>query len=161
MAEVYWISFLVSSLCIGLFIKQFTVIKRMIVLLSFSGALAYFIMTMPKLFETDTLILLTIIFGISASGVVLAFSMIHYIASKENVGLAISLNNVFIVLGGMTGQIMFGKVVDNWNILRKYDLSNLSPTIDGYYGSGVFMLLCSSMLALFFIVTAIRKHKQN
>lgn len=151
--EIYWISFLISALIVGIYVKTFKQAKTIILILSIFGLIAYTIMIIPIIFNYSLLYCITIFSGISSSGVVLAFFIIQHLVSSEDKGLAISINNFFIVLGGMIGQISFSKI-----ILFNFDgLFSLNNDINPFLYSGLIMLIIWSILALISLLYFLRK----
>ena len=151
--EIYWLSFLVSALVIGSLVKSMRQAKKYIILLSILGIVAYSMMITPVLFSYSLLVLITILCGISASGVILAFFIIQYLVTDEEKGLAISMNNLFIVLGGMAGQLSFSKAV-SFNFDKVFVLSD---SVNSFFYSGIVMLTIWAVLALVAVLFVIKK----
>ena len=151
--EIYWISFLIAALIVGAYVKTINQSKKYILLLSIIGVLAYGIMITPILFSYSMLVLITILSGISASGVVLGFFMIQHLVSDTEKGLAISMNNLFIVLGGMVGQIIFSQAI-SFNFDKIY---TLQANINSFFYSGIIMLAFWAIFALLAVAYIIRK----
>ncbi|MGQ4006071.1 MFS transporter [Francisellaceae bacterium CB300] len=151
--EIYWLSFLISALVIGSLVKSITQTKKYIISLSILGVIAYLTMITPMLFSYSLLVFITILSGISASGVILAFFIIQHLVSDEEKGLAISINNLFIVLGGMLGQLSFSKAISfNFN-----NLFMLNDSVNSFFYSGIVMLTIWAVLALTAILFVIKK----
>lgn len=151
--EIYWISFLIAALVVGACVKTIDQAKSYILLLSLLGVIAYLIMAAPFLFSYSMLLLITILSGISASGVVLGFFMIQYLVSDQEKGLAVSMNNLFIVLGGMVGQIIFSQVI-TFNFDK---IHILYANVNSYFYSGVIMLAFWAIFALLAALYIIRR----
>ena len=110
-------------------------------------------MITPMLFSYSLLVFITILSGISASGVILAFFIIQHLVSDEEKGLAISINNLFIVLGGMLGQLSFSKAISfNFN-----NLFMLNDSVNSFFYSGIVMLTIWAFLALISLLFIIKK----
>jgi len=151
--EIYWLSFLVAALAVGTYVKTINQAKKYIVLLAIVGIIAYAIMITPILFSYSLLAFITVLCGISASGVILAFFIIQHLVSNEEKGLAISMNNFFIVLGGMIGQLSFSEAISlNFN-----KLFILTTGINSFFYSGIVMLTIWATLALIAILFVIKK----
>ena len=151
--EIYWLSFLISALVIGSLVKSITQTKKYIISLSILGVIAYLTMITPMLFSYSLLVFITILSGISASGVILAFFIIQHLVSDEEKGLAISINNLFIVLGGMLGQLSFSKAISfNFN-----NLFMLNDSVNSFFYSGIVMLTIWAFLALISLLFIIKK----
>lgn len=150
---IYWISFLVSALVVGGCVKNIAQAKKHIFILALIGVIAYGAMVTPALFTYSMLILITILSGISASGVVLGFFIIQHLVSDNDKGLAISLNNLFIVLGGMFGQVIFsGAISFNFDKVHV-----LQASVNSFFYSGIIMLALWAILAFLAVIFIIRK----
>ncbi|APC91950.1 hypothetical protein BBG19_1218 [Francisella sp. MA067296] len=144
---IYWISFLAAVLVVGACTKTIVQAKKYIVILALFGMLAHLIFITPVLFGYPMIIVITILCGISGSGIALGFFIIQYLNSQDK-GLIIALNNLFVVLGAMAGQIIFSDVISyDFNKIFKLP-NNLNP----YFHSGIIMLLIWSLLALLAVV---------
>lgn len=155
LSEIYWVSFLVSALILGYCVKNIGRAKKGILLLSLVGAIVYLDMAVPILFSYWLLVCISILSGICASGVVLAFFIVQYLAPVQEKGLAISINNFFIVMGGLFGQLIFSKAI----FFNFGELFLLDNSINPYFYTGIVMLLIWSNLALIVLAFAIRKIK--
>ncbi|AIT10279.1 MFS transporter [Candidatus Francisella endociliophora] len=151
--EIYWMSFLISALIVGAYVKTIAQAKKYILLLSILGVIAYFTMLTPFLFGYSMLMLITIISGISASGVVLGFFIIQYLVTDTEKGLAISLNNLFIVLGGMASQIIFSQAI-SFNFDKIYILE---ASVNSFFYSGIVMLATWALFAFFAVIYILKK----
>lgn len=154
LVQIYWASFLVSGLIVGFYIKDIKQCKIGITLLSLLGFLTFVGMSVPILFNHIGLIAVSLLGGVSASGVILAFTLITKVVNPEVSGTAIAVNNTFIVLGGWVGQVLFGIVVSN----TPKGFFSISNTIDPHYYYALllyplftFIALATVLLALFFM----------
>ncbi|MCF6766303.1 MFS transporter [Thiotrichales bacterium 19S3-7] len=145
-SEIYWLSFIISAFFIGLLARSLKAIKGLIILLAALGATIYIIRAIPIIANHFDIVLYSILCGLSASGVVLAFSLVPYYTKAEVTGTAIALNNTFIVLGGFVSQIMFGYAQDTpiRYASKIFDLH--IPHIQFY--DGLFMLTLFSIFSL-------------
>ncbi len=142
--ELYWLSYLAGALIVGFCVKELQAIRVTMVTLAFLGVFGYGVLALPSLLSENVVLFATVFCGVSASGVVLSFSMIAHMVDKDNYGIAVSLNNTMIVLGGFLGQIAFGKVISTFNFDAVYPIGKL----DGHLYSGILMLLVSTLCAL-------------
>lgn len=74
------------------------------------GVVVFFCLAIPKVFHEISLSLIFIAGGISATGVIIAFSIISETVSQNLKGIAIGTNNTFVVLGAYVGDILFGEI---------------------------------------------------
>ena len=128
LVQVYWASFMISSLLVSLTIKDLASAKIVACLLAGLGLLTYFIMAVPIVFSYNEVLMVVICGGISASGVIVAFSLLPQLAPPELSGSVVAVNNTFIVLGGFIGQVLFGYILDNIdisNLAKNYDFGSL------------------------------------
>ncbi|WP_071794764.1 MFS transporter [Francisella hispaniensis] len=157
--EIYWISFLVAVLIVGACTNIIQQAKKYIIILTLIGVIAHLIFIIPILFSYPMIILITILCGISGSGITLGFFIIQYLNSQDK-GLIISINNLFVVLGAMAGQIIFSFLI-SYDFNKIFKLSN---NINSYFYSGIVMLLIWSILALLaavFIIRGISVYQKN
>ena len=157
-SEVYWGSFLISSLFIGMLSRSKQVIKKWILGLSILGFLAYAFMSIPVLFNEFGLFVFLICSGISVAGVSLGFSLISYIVNEQIVGTVVSINNMFVVLGGFCGQIVFGFMI---KLSINYDDKIAANNINMQYYTGLLLLTLCSLLALLSFVFSLRSMKTH
>lgn len=155
--EYYWYSFLVFSIFVGFFIRTYQQTKLIIIILAILGVLTYYIMMIPILFSQRGLVLVAIAGGISASGLIFSFSIIPYWIEERFVGTAIAANNMFIVLGGYLGQLLFGELISR-NLIAKYIHFN---GIHASYYSGLFLYAVFSLVALIAILLAVSVKHNN
>ncbi len=126
--QVYWESFMIASILVSVMIKDIASAKIIVCLLAGLGLITYLLMAIPVVFSYSGVLIVVICGGISASGVIVAFSLVPKFAPPELSGSVIAMNNTFIVLGGFAGQVIFGYVLDNFNIANifvNYDFGNL------------------------------------
>lgn len=160
LAEIYWLSFLISALLISIFAKSKNTIKISIIILPIIGVMSYSIMCMPILFNYNELVIFSITSGLSAAGVVLAFSLIPYFINHSQIGIAIALNNTFIVLGGFFAQIIFGVIIE---LPIKYNVTFfIQRDINLYFYNGLLLLAIFSVFSLLaIIITVINMSKHE
>ncbi len=114
--QVYWASFMIASILVSIMIKDIASAKIIICLLAGLGLITYLLMAIPIVFGYHGVLIVVICGGISASGVIVAFSLVPKLAPPELSGSVVGMNNTFIVLGGFLGQIIFGYVLEHFNI---------------------------------------------
>lgn len=149
--EIYWISFLIAVLIVGTCTNVIQQAKKYIIILTLIGFIAHLIFIIPILFSYSMIIVITILCGISGSGIALGFFIIQYLNSQDK-GLIISLNNLFVVLGAMVGQVIFSYLI-SFDFNKIFKLPN---NINPYFYSGIIMLLICSILALLAVIFIIR-----
>jgi MFS family permease len=126
--QVYWASFMIASLLVSIMIKDIASAKIFVCLLAGLGLITYFLMAIPIIFSYHGVLIVVICGGISASGVIVAFSLVPKLAPPELSGSVVAMNNTFIVLGGFVGQVIFGYVLENFdiaNVFVNYNFGNL------------------------------------
>ena len=128
LVEVYWLSFFIASLIIGYIANNYAKAKLVVFVLAIVGFISYLFMSIPVLFNYIELFMVVTFAGISATGVIVAFSLVPRFAKPEFCGAAIALNNTFVVLGGYVGQLLFGI------ILKKIDLDKYLAGSLGQHG---------------------------
>lgn len=152
--EIYWSSFLISSLIVGSLIKGFNHTKLTILLLAILGVISFMVMAIPILFNQLGIVLFVILAGASGCGVLLAFSLVPQIVDPNIVGTALALINTFVVLGGYIGELAFGYAVENFNINNIVQLPGIEPH---YYSSlliyPLLILIAFILILIFFIRT--------
>jgi len=151
LGEIYWASFLVTNLIIGCFVTDIKACKKYIILLSLTSVFTFIILAIPILFNYYGLVIFSVFAGISASGVVLAFSLIPVISPNGLSGTAIAINNTFIVLGGVCGQILFGVILSDFSLKRIVHIRDIN---EDYY-TALLLFPVSSVLALLAISYAL------
>ena len=149
LVEIYWVSFLVASVVIGFFTRSDKSAKRALLVLSLFGFIAYALMFIPVLFMYSQIIIVVIFGGISASGVVVAFSIIPYYVKPEQCGAAVAINNTFVVLGGYLGQVLFAKMLKSFDINKYIKIIN-DPNINHGYYSALIIYVLFTFLGLIF-----------
>ena len=155
--QIYWASFLVSGLVIGFFTKNVSQSRKVILFLSILGFVDYMCMAVPIRFSHWGLVLVALFGGISAAGVILAFTLISKVISEELSGTAIAVNNTFIVLGGLFGQIAFGTVVGS---IKLEEITHL-PGIDPQYYFALLIYPLFTFVALVSIIYALKLSKDS
>ncbi|EDX19812.1 major facilitator superfamily protein [Francisella tularensis subsp. novicida FTE] len=157
--EIYWISFLIAVLIVGTCTNVIQQAKKYIIVLTLIGFIAHLIFIIPILFSYSMIIVITILCGISGSGIALGFFIIQYLNSQDK-GLIISLNNLFVVLGAMVGQVIFSYLI-SFDFNKIFKLPN---NINPYFYSGIIMLLICSildLLAVIFIIRGVSVYQKN
>lgn len=157
LGEIYWASFLVSGVISGFYLKTLKRIKQHLYLVATLGVIFYSLMITPILFSYSTLIVFAIFAGISASGVITSFALTSYIVSDDLASTAAAINNTFVILGGVIGQISFGYVVTNTNFKNL----PISENINVPFYIGLCFLYFFSIMALLFIAAALRSIKDK
>ena len=154
--EIFWISFIISTLVIGAYTKTIQQAKKYIFALSVLGVGVYLLMVIPILFSYSFIISITILSGISCAGITLAFFIIQYNTEVKDKALAVSINNLFIIFGAMFGQILFSyAILYDFNKIYK-----LSSEIHPYFYSGIVMILLWTILALISVVFILQTSKK-
>ena len=95
--EMYWGSFLITSLVISYFIKTDRLAIINLLGLAIIGFVAYLFMCIPVLFSYPQIMLVVVLGGISATGVILSFSLIPRLVDVGSCGTAVAINNTFVV----------------------------------------------------------------
>ena len=153
--QVYWTSFMVAGLLVSMMIKDIYSAKIIVCLLAGLGLLTYLIMAIPVVFSYHEVLIVVICGGISASGVIVAFSIVPQMAPPEFSGAVVAMNNTFIVLGGFVGQVVFGYVLEHINIANifiNYDFGNLETH---YYTALLIYPLCTCLAFVAIIYSVI------
>jgi MFS family permease len=123
--SVYWLSFFFSGLSLGFLVRKFNNLTLIVQILATIGFLTYLLMFIPVLFSFNLLILVFILAGISASGVIIAFAIIPTFVEKHLQSTAVAVNNTFIVIGGYIGQLIFGIILSSQNTLYNQAIDNV------------------------------------
>ncbi len=116
LVQVYWVSFVLSSMLLSFVIKNLKTSKLCLLILSSLGCITYIIMAIPIVFNYTGTWAVVLFGGISATGVIVTFTIVPKVVKPEQSGAVISMNNMFIVLGGYVGQLLFGYVLKNIDI---------------------------------------------
>lgn len=149
LVEIYWGFFLVACLMVGIFARSLQSSKIILLFLASTGFLTYLIMAQPYLFSNTGLILFSLFGGISASGIIIAFSLIPWLIPFNFQGAAVALNNTFIIVGGYIGQILFGFFVKNVNINHFFHIIS-DNKIEPYHYTALLIYLIFTFFALIF-----------
>ena len=155
LVEIYWMSFLISSILIGAFIKQIETAKKALVALATLGFIAYVYMFTPVLFTYSHILMVLIAGGISATGVIIAFSMLPQYVKPEQCGSAVAMNNTFVVLGGYIGQILFATILKSFDI-NQYIKIIKDPMVDHQYYSALIIYVFFTFMGLVFAILIAR-----
>lgn len=159
--QTFWATFMLSSVVISLFIEDFKASKIAICVLSGVGFAIYAIMSIPVVFNYTGTAIVVILGGVSATGVMIAFSIVPKIAPPKSSGAVVAMNNTFVVLGGFAGQILFGYVLENMNIANiavNYDFKNLET----HYYSALLLYPIFTLIAFVSIIYAMYgKHRES
>ena len=158
LGEIYWGSFLVANLIIGYFVTDIKACKKYIIGLSLIAVITFIVMVVPILFNYYGLVIFSIFAGISASGVVLAFALIPTVTPVGLSGTAVAINNTFVVLGGLCGQVLFGVILSDFSLERIVHIQGIN---EDYY-SALLLFPASAVLALvaiFYALSASRNEK--
>ncbi|MCX7117024.1 MAG: MFS transporter [Legionellales bacterium] len=151
LVETYWSSFLMACLGVGVFSRYFKRPKVILLLLSGTAFLTYLAMAQPYLFSYWGLTLFSIFGGISASGIIIAFSLIPSLIESNYHGTGVAINNTFVVLGGYAGQTLFGVLVNKMDISRYLNILEGSH-IEPYHYSALLIYLLFTLFALIFAI---------
>ena len=154
--EIYWGSFLVASLLISHFVQNIKMAKFVIFAMSILGFATYMLMAIPLVFNMALIIMVVLFAGLSAVGVIIAFSLIPGLVAKEQCGSAIAINNTFVVFGGYCGQVAFGWIVKNINISNY--IHSIDPVyLEPHYYSALLMYPLVTGIALIAIMRTMRQ----
>lgn len=113
--QIYWLSYLLSSLCIAYITKGIERCIKTIKHLAFLGALTFIFMALPFVFSYNLILLVAIFAGLSTASVPLGFSIITLSVPENIVALAVTTNNTFLVIGGLLGQMLFGSFIKGFS----------------------------------------------
>lgn len=153
--EIYWTSFLISSIFISHFVQNIKTAKLTVFTLAAIGFVTFALMAIPLVFNLMLVVLVVLFAGLSAVGVIIAFSLIPNIVSQKQCGSAIAINNTFVVFGGYSGQVVFGWVVKHINI-SEY-ISAINPEyLEPHYYAALLIYPLITGIALFSIIKATR-----
>ena len=145
--EIYWTSFIVASICLGLLLHSFKSYRIAAIGLALLNTVTFIILIIPVVFSLGGIIVFVIFAGISAAGIVVAFSMIPHLINKKMTGTAIALNNTFVVLGAFTGQYCFGFLLKSANIYL------IDPHISwAHYYTALCLYPVVSLVGLIFLI---------
>ena len=154
LVQVYWASFMIASLLVSIMIEDIASAKIIVCLLAGLGLITYSIMAIPIVFCYHGVLTVVICGGISASGLIVAFSLVPKLAPPELSGSVVAMNNTFIVLGGFVGQIIFGYVLEGINIANVFVNYNFGNLETHYYTAlliyPIFTLI--AFLAILYVV---------
>lgn len=158
LASFYWMAFFIANVTIGFFVQELKGCKIAMLILAIISFVNYCYMAVPILFSYEQLAIVSILGGITTSGVIMAFAIIPKFVSEEMSGTALAVNNTFIIIGGYIGQILFGKIIDNVNILKCncfLEARNIDPT----YYSAILIYPFFALIGLLAVIYAVRKIK--
>ena len=159
--QIYWGTFMLSSVIISLFIEDLTASKVAVCVLGGVGFMIYAIMSIPVVFNYAGTAMVVVLGGVSATGVMIAFSIVPKIAPPESSGAVVAMNNTFVVLGGFAGQILFGYVLEHMNIANvavNYNFKNLET----HYYSALLLYPVFTLIAFISIMYAMYgKHSET
>ena len=160
LTDLYWTSYLVFSIVVGYFTSNYKKAKIMLCSLAALGFVTYILMAVPIMFNYSQILAVVITGGASASGVVIAFTLIQQYVTHKYYGRAIAMNNTFIILGGYVGQVMFGMVLRhiNLNSFVQDFISNQGG--NPHYYSAILIYLCFTFFALVFALLIVMKNKR-
>ncbi len=155
LSELYWWSFLLGNLLIGIYATTLKRVKYIMWFLSKLCLFAFAIMVIPFVFGYGMIVVFCIFAGVSASVVILTFTLTSYFKKDESErDIASSLVNTAVILGGVCGQFVYGYVIKGSVFLHDYKVSN-PLFIDGYY-LGLWLYLIASALALVIFFSLMR-----
>ena len=130
--------------------------KFVIFAMSILGFATYMLMAIPLVFNMALIIMVVLFAGLSAVGVIIAFSLIPGLVAKEQCGSAIAINNTFVVFGGYCGQVAFGWIVKNINISNY--IHSIDPVyLEPHYYSALLMYPLVTGIALIAIMRTMRQ----
>lgn len=131
-SNIYWGSFLIGNLLIGLFTQTLKKLKTASLILSVMTVVTFLIMAIPYVFSYSIIIVFCVFAGISGVCVILAFAFIPYLVKQdEQRGIVSSVVNMSIITGGVVGQYIFGFVIYHVNSQKIYFNNPLFS--NGYY----------------------------
>jgi len=153
---VYWIGLLVSSPLIGFLVSKIGYHRLIIIILATIGLIAQSVMCIPILFNYQALIVIAISTGISASGIVIAFSIASDILAPQLKGTGIALLNTAIIFGGVAGQQIFKYIILSFNIRHYIHIS-----VNGSFYTALLTFPISTLIALIAIILIVKKTKKT
>ncbi|MBX9597814.1 MAG: MFS transporter [Burkholderiales bacterium] len=163
MVETYWMSFLITSFIIGYCTKSDKSAKVNLLIVAGLGVLAFAIMAIPVLFNRLEILLVILAAGISATGIIIAFSLVPRFVAAELEGTAVAMNNTFVVFGGYCGQVSFGWMVNHFDISNYFDIIH-DKNIDHNHYSALSLYVIATALSFIFAILITRnidKHPQG
>lgn len=159
LVEHYWTSFLVLGLVIGYFAHDYQKAKWAVLIVATIGFIAYALMCIPILFNYYGILCVVWMGGISATGVIVAFSFVPQYVRPELCGTAIALNNMFVVLGGYVGQIVFGAVVKHLSVNKYIHAFLISQGVEPSYYIALLIYLVAAFISLVCAIFIFRSKK--
>jgi sugar phosphate permease len=155
MVETYWISFLITSFIIGYLTKSDKSAKINLLIVAGLGFLTFTTMAIPVLFNRLEILFVIIAAGISATGIIIAFSLVPRFVAVEFEGSAVAMNNTFVVLGGYCGQVSFGWMVSHFDITDYFDIIR-DENIDPNRYSALFLYVIATALSFIIAILITR-----
>lgn len=155
LVEVYWGTFLVGTVLIGGFATTLQRNKSLILILAILGFGDFLIMTIPVLFTYNEIIVVVVFAGLSSVGVTLSFAIIPHYVTLDLKATALSINNTFVVLGGYSGQLLFGEAVKHVRLSGFFYKMLVQRGIETHYYVALFIYLTFSFIGLAFILLAL------
>lgn len=163
LSELYWWSFLFGNLLIGIYANTLTKVKYTMWFLSKLCVITFVIMVIPSIFGYNLIVIFCLFAGVSASVVILSFTLVSYLKNDESErDIASSLVNTSVILGGVCGQFIYGYIIKGSVFLHVYKVSNPLFT-NGYY-LGLWIYLIASILGLmifFKLMSVIYEKEKN
>lgn len=154
--DIYWLSFIVSSLTIGSFVRDDKLAKTSMCILALLGFITYAFMATPVVFPYSYVLVVVIGGGISASGVIIAFSLIPKYVDANQCGTAVALNNTFVVLGGYVGQVLFATLVKHGNVDKYLHIIH-DEQLEPHYYTALLIYVFFTLMGLVFALLLIKK----
>ena len=152
--QTYWVGYLFACLCIPFFIKSLVTCKKVICLLSLINVITFCFMAIPIIFDYSLIFWVILFAALSTAGIPLGFSIISMSAPKEIMALSISINNTFVVLGGLLGELLFSFIIDKFSQIPFVLFS--STIIENYYFA-LLLLPAASIAAFVALIWGIRR----
>lgn len=144
LADIYWIGYLIASVAIGLYSRNYQQHKRILLGLALLGSLLYVLMVIPIVFNLYLIIAICALGGISTGGVVLSFSLLPHLVRPQILSVATSLNNIFLIIGGLCGQYLFGVVL---NFIKNKHIHSNNLVFNNPYYISLWLYIVSAVIA--------------
>lgn len=156
--QAYWVSYLVASLVFSYFARGAKRCMVMIKILAFISIITFLFMVYPIKYSDNIILVVAIFAGASTAGVPLGFSIIAYNVPESLVGFSVAMNNTFLVLGGLFGQLLFGGFVAGFSEVVVESFGGIQ---ENYYLALLLLPLCSVIAFAILIIGLNRKHKSK
>lgn len=127
--SIIWITIAFGGPLVGWTSKKIGKRRLPMILCSLTGLIASAILVYSEPLSSTFLIFLLILYGIGASGLVLAFGLVADIQSPKTIGAAIGFTNMAVILGGIIFQPTVGYIIQNVGPLYSHHSFRIGLTI--------------------------------